>query len=203
MSKETEIIRKDEIINACEKLYEKMSFKEISIKLISEETTFSRPSIYNYFNTKEEIFLALATREYDKWIEDLEKMYNKEKMTKKDFSNELAHSLEKRVNLLKLISLNMNDMEENSRIEYVTYFKTSYGKSMEIVRNCLLKFLNDITKTEVDKFIYTFFPFMIGIYPYAVVTEKKKEAMKKANIKFNYYSIYEIAYMGISTMLGV
>ena len=140
MSKETEIIRKDEIINACEKLYDKMSFKEISIKLISEETTFSRPSIYNYFNTKEEIFLALATREYDKWIDDLNKIYNKEKMTKKDFSNALAHSLEKRINLLKLISLNMYDMEENSRIEFVADFKASYGKSMESVRNCLLKF---------------------------------------------------------------
>ena len=203
MSRETEIIRKDEIINACEKLYEKMSFKEISIKLISEETTFSRPSIYNYFNTKEEIFLALATREYDKWIDDLNKTYNNEKMNKKDFANALAHSLERRINLLKLISLNMYDMEENSRIEFVTDFKASYGKSMEIVRKCLLKFFVEITTAEVDKFIYTFFPFMIGIYPYAVVTDKKKEAMKKANIKFNYYSIYEIAYMGISTMLGV
>ena len=181
---------------------QKKSWK-ISIKLISEETTFSRPSIYNYFNTKEEIFLALATREYDKWIDDLNKIYNKEKMTKKDFSNALAHSLEKRINLLKLISLNMYDMEENSRIEFVADFKASYGKSMEFVRNCLLKFFIEITTTEVDKFIYTFFPFMIGIYPYAVVTDKKKEAMKKANIKFNYYSIYEIAYMGISTMLGV
>ena len=199
----TETARKEEIIKACEKLYTKMSFKEISIKLISEETTFSRPSIYNYFNTKEEIFLALATREYDKWIEDLNKIFNEEKMTKKDFSNELAHSLEKRINLLKLISLNMYDMEENSRIEYVTDFKLSYGKSMEFVKKCLLKFFSDTTKAEIDKFIYTFFPFMIGIYPYAVVTDKKKEAMKKANIKFNYYSIYEIAYMGISTMLGV
>lgn len=203
MSIETEIIRKDEIINACEKLYANLSFKEISIKLISEETTFSRPSIYNYFNTKEEIFLALATREYDKWIEDLNNIYNNEKMTKKEFSDTLAHSLEKRINLLKIISVNMYDMEENSRIEYIPEFKTSYGKSMEIVRKCLVKFFNDITETEVDKFIYSFFPFMIGIYPYAVVTDKKKEAMKKANINFNYYSIYEIAYMGISTMLGV
>ncbi len=203
MSKETETLRKDEIINACEKLYNKMNFKEISIKLISEETSFSRPSIYNYFNSKEEIFLALATREYEKWIDDLAKIFNKQKMTKKDFSNALAHSLEKRVSLLKLISTNLNDMEENSRIEFITDFKVAYGKSMEIVRNCLLKFFEEITSNEVDKFIYTFFPFMIGIYPYAVVTDRKKEAMKNANIKFKHYSIFEIAHMGISRILGV
>ena len=48
--------RKEEIINACAALYETMSFKEITIRDISEKTSFSRPSIYNYFQTKEEIF---------------------------------------------------------------------------------------------------------------------------------------------------
>ena len=52
-------LRKEEIIKACTDLYDKYNFKDITIKLISEQTTFSRPSIYNYFETKEEIFLAL------------------------------------------------------------------------------------------------------------------------------------------------
>lgn len=203
MSKEIEIVRKEEIIKACEELYKTTCFKEISIKLISEKTSFSRPSIYNYFNTKEEIFLALATKEYYKWVEDLNKIYNKEKLSKDNFANELAHSLERRSNLLKLISVNMYEMEENSSVECVTEFKIAYGKSMDIVRNCLIKFFKDMNNKEVEKFIYTFFPFMIGIYPYAVVTDKKREAMKKANIHFKYYSLFEIVNMGIKKMLGV
>ena len=51
--------RRNEIINACKKLYETMDFKDITIKEISTATSFSRPSIYNYFETKEEIFLAI------------------------------------------------------------------------------------------------------------------------------------------------
>ena len=52
-----EIARKrEEIINACEKLYGTMSFREITLKDISSITSFSRPTIYNYFETKEEIF---------------------------------------------------------------------------------------------------------------------------------------------------
>ena len=203
MSKETETVRKEEIINACEELYKTTSFNEISIKLISEKTTFSRPSIYNYFNTKEEIFLALVTREYYKWIEDLNKIYNKSSLSKEEFANELAHSLEKRIILLKLISVNMYDMEENSSIECVTEFKVSYGKTIELVKNCLIKFFKDMDDKEIEKFIYTFFPFMIGIYPYAVVTDKKKEAMKKANVNYEYYSLFEIVNMGIKKMLGV
>ena len=203
MSRETEIVRREEIINACEELYKTTSFNEISIKLISEKTTFSRPSIYNYFNTKEEIFLALVTKEYYRWIEDLNKIYNKEKLSKKDFANELAHSLEKRINLLKLISVNMYEMEENSKIECVTEFKVAYGKTIDIVKNCLIKFFKDMDDKEVEKFIYTFFPFMIGIYPYSVVTDKKREAMKKAGVHYEYYSLFEIANMGIKKMLGI
>ena len=57
--------RREEILNACEKLYSEKSFKEITLKDVSGEITCGRSSIYNYFSTKEEIFLALLKREYD------------------------------------------------------------------------------------------------------------------------------------------
>ena len=38
--------RKEEIINACEELYQTMSFKEITIKEIGKATSFTRTSIY-------------------------------------------------------------------------------------------------------------------------------------------------------------
>ena len=58
-------------MNVCERLYQTKSFKEITLKEIGAETPFSRPTIYNYFETKEEIFLALFEREYWNWTEDL------------------------------------------------------------------------------------------------------------------------------------
>ncbi len=64
--------RREEIINACEKLYRTMSFKEITLKEIGKATSFSRPTIYNYFHAKEEIFLALYEREYVLWNRELE-----------------------------------------------------------------------------------------------------------------------------------
>ena len=45
--------RKEEIISACAALYETMSFKDITLKDISQATSFTRTSIYNYFQTKE------------------------------------------------------------------------------------------------------------------------------------------------------
>lgn len=43
---------------------------------------------------------------------------------------------------------------------------------------------------------------MYGIYPYAVVTDKQKEAMEKADVPFERLTIYDIAYSGILKLLS-
>ena len=196
-------IRKEEIINACEKLYENNSFKDITIKSIGEETTFSRTSIYNYFQTKEEIFLALLKREYERWTDDLNEMYEQNsEMKKETFADKLANTVSKRKNLLKLLSMNMYDMEENSRMEELIEFKRAYGNAIKMVRKCVDKFFDKMSKNEKDEFIYLFFPLMYGIYPYAEVTEKQMKAMKASDVPFKYLSIYEITYKGILKLLN-
>lgn len=202
MSKELYDNRKEEIIKACEKLYETENFKDITIKNIAEETSFSRPSIYNYFQTKEEIFLAILQREYEKWIVELEKMCNtKKNMTNEIFASELAHTIEKRTKLLKLLSMNIYDMEENSRIERLIEFKIAYGKAITTVKKCLDKFFIYMKEEEKQEFIFSFFPFMFGIYPYTFVTNKQKEAMEKAQVPYQYLSVYEITYKGVLKLL--
>ncbi len=192
-SPERTAARKEEIISACEKLYQTMSFKDITLKEIGNETSFSRPTIYNYFQTKEEIFLALYEREYDRWNEELtDILQNNETLTKKQIAEKIAGSIANRVQLLKLLSMNNYDMESNSRPELLTSFKVAYGESMKNVCRILTKFCPEKSVQEIHDFIYVFFPFMFGIYPYTIVTDKQREAMKEANVDFAYQSIFEI-----------
>lgn len=203
-SKKLTEARKEEIITACAELYKTMSFKEITIKEIGNATSFTRTSIYNYFQTKEEIFLALLQREYEFWIEDLNSICNDNDLTTKaEFAEALSHSVERRKNLLKLLSMNHYDMEENSRMERLVEFKVAYGNSMEAVRKCLDKFCLDMNEKEKQNFIFSFFPFMFGIYPYTVVTDKQREAMKQAGINYIYMTIYEITFAEVKRLLNV
>ena len=130
--------KREEIINACEQLYQTMSFREITLKEIGNITSFSRPTIYNYFETKEEIFPGLFQREYDRWNENLTAI------------------------------LNRNDQ---------------------------------LTKKELAD-VYTFYPFMFGIYPYTAVTDKQRAAMKEAGINYVYQSVYELTYSCLIRLLG-
>lgn len=192
--------RREEIVNACEKLYQTISFKDITLKEISVETSFSRPSIYNYFQTKEEIFLALMQREYELWAAELNALaQGNETMSAQDFAAALAHSLEKHQQLLKLLSMNHYDMEEHSRPERLTEFKTTYGASLDAVRACIDKFFPHIDR---ERFIYVFFPFLFGVYPYTVATQKQLDAMRDAKIEFKPQSIYDIIYQCVIQLLG-
>lgn len=181
-----------------------MSFRDITIKEIGEATSFTRPSIYNYFQTKEEIFLALLQREYALWIRRLEQIRTEhETMTRAAFAEALARSLEEREVLLKIMSMNHYDMEENSRMERLVEFKVVYGRSLAEVRRCLEQFFPDMTPRDVQDFLYSFFPFMFGIYPYAAVTEKQRQAMKQAGVDYVYLSIYALTCAEVKRLLGV
>lgn len=202
-SEERTNARKEEIIRACASLYETMSFKDITIKEIGAATSFTRTSIYNYFHTKEEIFLALLQQEYENWIVDLDTIAEThETMTNDALAQELAQSLERRALLLKLMTMNHYDMEENSRIERLVEFKTAYGNSIRALDRLLEKFCPQMEPANRQQFLYAFLPFVYGVYPYTAVTDKQKEAMEKAGTNFVYMSIYEMVYTCTKQLLA-
>ncbi len=201
-SAELTCARRGEIVDACRKLYESRSFKEITLKEIGQQTSFTRTSIYNYFETKEEIFLALFQQEYELFAADLDELCRREEALSLDaLASELARALERRPLMLKLLSMNLYDMEANSRMERLVEFKAAYGESKDALNRCLKKFAPKMGERERQTFLYAFLPFVYGLYPYTVVTDKQREAMEQAGIGFVYMSTREMARAFIRTML--
>ena len=195
--------RKEEIVAACRKLYETMSFREITLKDIGQETSFTRTSIYNYFETKEEIFLALFQQEYELFVRDLDALCAREESLSRDeLADALARALSNRPMMLKLLSMNLYDMEANSRMERLVEFKTAYGASVAALDRCLQKFVPGLDEKGRQTFLYSLLPFIYGLYPYTVVTEKQRSAMEEAGIRYVYMSTYDMAYTFLRTLLG-
>lgn len=194
-SEELTSARKDEIITACAKLYETMFFKDITLKDIAACTSFTRPSIYNYFHTKEEIFLALLQREYELWAEELDGLRPSGAADSRiEFAQKAARSLERRGRLLRLLATSLYDLEENSRIERLVDLKTAFGASIKALDCCLGRFCPDMSGEERGEFISLFLPLMNGIYPYTESTAKQREALGLANVHFECRSIYDIVF---------
>ena len=151
--------RREEIINACDELYKAKNFQEITIKDIGEVTSFSRPSIYNYFQTKEEIFLGLLTREYGNWADDLaEIIAGNDTLSIDQLADKVAKTLEKRITMLKISAMNLYEIEDKSSLECLKEFKIAFKRAMEAMVECVTKFLPD-NKKKTELIQYAFFPF--------------------------------------------
>ena len=201
-SEELTRARREEIIAACAKLYETMSFRDISLKDIARETSFTRTSIYNYFVTKEEIFLALLQREYELWVADLHTLRDRAAgMEPPEFAEALAATLEERRRLLKIMTMNIYDMEVNSRPEKLAEMKAAFGDSLRAVEECLAAAFPGMDAARREAFVYAFFPFVYGLHAYAVVPEKQRIAMEQAGVGFRYHSIRRLAGTCICALL--
>lgn len=197
--------REQEILDATKNLLEQgYYYKDVNIKEISQVTSFSRPSIYNYFQTKEEIFLTLLTREYESWTKELERFNSDNiRISRLEFAKKLARSLDDRPLMLKLIANNLTDFEENSRIEYIVSFKSAYGSTLRAVEEGLVIFIPEFTEEQRTEFIYAFFPFLYGLNSYAVGTEKQRIGLKEAGVEYTYHSVYNLVLNLLKKLLEI
>ena len=125
-----------------------------------------------------------------------------ESLSRDELADALARALSNRPMMLKLLSMNLYDMEANSRMERLVEFKTAYGASVAALDRCLRKFVPSLDETDRQTFLYTLLPFIYGLYPYTVVTEKQRSAMEEAGIRYVYMSTYDMAYTFLRTILG-
>ncbi|MCY7187018.1 TetR/AcrR family transcriptional regulator [Streptococcus gallolyticus] len=201
ISKEECLKRREEIIDVAQALYQEMPFKDINVKEIGNRLSFTRTAIYTYFDNKEEIFLALLEREYLKWEQDLRSILEKETLDTEQFAKEIAVSLEKRLILLKILAVDMASLDAESRIEPLISFKKVYGRSLDLVRQLLEKHFPERSEVDNQHFIFTFFPFLYGVYPYTEVTNKQKLAMAEAEVPYVYMGVSEIIENCILTLM--
>ena len=202
-SPELTAARKEEIMNACEQLYRTKNFKEITLKEIGSVTSFTRTSIYNYFQTKEEIFLGLFQREYEFWCDALESILSgKGTLSREQLAARIAATLPERELMLKLLAVNLYDMEENSRMDRLVEFKKAYAKSFELMEKIFAEFCPEWSEDERRSNVISTFEFFHGLYPYAHHTEKQEEAMKQAGILPVQSTVRELALAGLRRLLA-
>jgi len=175
--------KREEIVDACSKLYETMAFKDITIKEIGRYTSFTRTSIYNYFSTKEEIFLELLIRDFKSWIDDLDSIKGKEKiLTIDEAADGLAASLARRVRMLGILSMSLADMQDNCRMANLVEFKKAYNNTGLAIKRLLERVVPGISEEDKQSFVCAFYPFVYGLYPYTATNKKQEQADLKTGV---------------------
>lgn len=193
--------RKREIIAACSTLYDQYDFEGVNLKAIGEITSFSRSTIYNYYESKEEILLDLFLEDIRDWSVELSKVFENNKIyTKEMYCKILTTSFLRNKRLLRLMTLVYSNIEKVCSLQKLTEFKTE-------LQHLQKPFFQNIhhyfpySDIKAQKSFYTCSTALImGLYPLTHPTKKQKDAMKAANYTGVEDTFEELCYNGLLTL---
>ena len=177
--------RQNEIIDVCYSLFLNGKYDDITFGKISEMTSISRPSIYNYYLTREEILLDVLEREYLKWYENI-KTSNAEntRVSKNDLCDLLANSFKGFDVFLKLICIQHSIIEKNCSFEKLTKFRMSTQQIFNSLDNIISKTLPKSDANLRMTSILMLFSSIGNIYELCNPNETQVKASKIANREY-------------------
>lgn len=122
---EQKAVRRDAILKAARDLFSELEYEEISLNGIAREAGFSKPNVYRYFSTREEIFLAIFEEEQGEFVDSL--IARLKRIRAKDPVDSICRAwveiaMKHRTWLDLLPQLSMS-MEKNSSVEQLVEFK--------------------------------------------------------------------------------
>lgn len=187
ISQEESNARRDQVIDACADLFVSNGYSDITMAQIAQSVTFGRANIYNYFRNKDEVFLALLQREHERWAADLRDIehnvaHDGTGASGEDLADALAASLERRRAMLKLLATSIYEMEQFSSHESLVRMKLAYKENLVALRSLLHTAKPSWNKERIDRFVFSFMPFLHGLYPYAFHSDKQVSAMEEAGV---------------------
>ena len=183
ISREESDARREAVIDSCEALYRAGGYRDVTMTQIAEGVPFGRANVYNYFQSADEVLLALMQREHALWADDLEELVpDAGGLGDEGLADALAQTVARRVQMLRLLAMNLYDIEQNSRVENLVDFKRTYARTIAALKRLVRAAKPGWDEARADRFALAFMPFLHGAYPYAFHTEKQAEAMREAGM---------------------
>ncbi|MBI4927729.1 MAG: TetR/AcrR family transcriptional regulator, partial [Anaerolineae bacterium] len=110
--------RRQQILSCAADWFDSHSFEQISMQQVAQHCGMAKGTLYLYFSTREEVFLALLEEEFVLWFNALSARLSEIDMADKSermlaFSHALTSSLAQRPRLLRLIPLLHSVLEQN------------------------------------------------------------------------------------------
>jgi AcrR family transcriptional regulator len=141
------------ILEAAAELYETCDFDEVHMAAIAEQVGLAKASLYEYFRTKDDVFLALALRDVESWASDVESRLRRLRRPDADrIAAALTAALRGQARLLRLRLTVRSIVERRPATGAVADFTRSFFASMQRVATALNAACPQLTPDEVTEF---------------------------------------------------
>lgn len=174
--------RREEIISACEEIYLAGGYDAVTFKAISEKTSFSRPSIYNYFDTKEEVMMDLLTRYFVGWLDGIKGGLSSGDVSRERFCRIISEVSAEHENMFLLFT-DLKLIEDGSGISHIIAFKGHFREFIEYI--CGFMDANfHASEQSREGFLEGLMMLFYGSYPHTHLSDKQTAAMEAAGVPY-------------------
>ncbi len=124
-SDQDKVARREHLLEVAAELWTEKNFASITMLEVANRAKLAKGTTYLYFQTKEELLLALLERELENWFLELGKSLSKKtSFTPKEFSQMISKSLVRRQAFARLICIQASILEHNIDFERALEFKS-------------------------------------------------------------------------------
>ncbi len=128
MSDEQKQVRRQAILDAAMELFQETSYEAVNIVDVAKRAGIAKGTVYLYFQTKEELFLALQTGELEAWFDEIDRLLQETQATGSNCTADglvalVRRSLEDRATMARLFAILHTTLEHNIDFATALVFK--------------------------------------------------------------------------------
>lgn len=110
------------ILTAALQIFKSASYNEVTMSAIAEKTKLAKGTLFLYFPTKEELFLALMEDQLIEWFDTVDaELGHREESSIPAVASLFANSLDERAEFTRLLAIHSTILEQN--VGYESIFK--------------------------------------------------------------------------------
>jgi AcrR family transcriptional regulator len=116
-------LRFQDILNTALQIFEQKSFQDLTMAELATQTGLAKGTLYLYFKTKEEVFLAVLEQLLDNWFEEVNSRLAKGPITVPELVDLFTEALKRQTSLGRLLAMNNSVLEQNIELERALHYK--------------------------------------------------------------------------------
>ena len=200
---EQKAVRREAILTAARDLFAEMDYEAISLNGIAREAEISKPNVYRYFATREEIFLTIFEEERDRFVREL--IDRVSRVRSKDPVPQICRlwvdiSL-RHLTMLDLLPELMTSLEKNSSVEQIVAFKkTGFALLHELVET-LAQIYPKLSIEQWGTVVECSVALMAGLWPLTNPGRNVREALAHPEVQEQPWEFEPLMTYGLQALI--
>ncbi|AWB65010.1 TetR/AcrR family transcriptional regulator [Saccharobesus litoralis] len=149
---------------------------------IANHSGIAKGTVYLYFKSKEEIFLALLEQHYKNWYADITGAITEDKPDADHIIQALCHYVEQQPQFFRLASLSHSVIEQNVDKDILIAFKNRMAQMVQVTGQELAKKLEIEDDETCSQLLVRSYAMLLGLWQISTPPEKLAEILSSPNL---------------------